>query len=473
MTVISFDQEILKILVAEPGRIARAQLRLLQGIKDCTPAQTASFIRKALRRERAASRRVILNIPRNIVTLKNLVLPAAGRDDVASMVRFQVTRIVPHPLSEIVYAFGPIAQSHERGIVVRAGVLHRKALDPYLAVLEAAGLQLEAVRVGVEELGGLLDQPGYCAVLELDYAQSAIALSADGRTQFSRSIPLGAAHLHPGAQNHHQTVLDFLAELEASIALFPPEAAKAGLPIVLTGAPEAVELLESPIRDSMKMAVQTREFLPVFPDREENELARRVSFAGILALSADAVQRSFLNFLPEDVRIGGERARFMISLRRLAAAAGISILSGVFFFLNEISMEQRRLDALSVQIRSIEKSAKELEILQDKVRMLKRHIDRLGNCLKAMGALFTVIPDGIFLKSLSYDTRRVHLRGYASTLSKVFELTSALDQSPAVEKVDTRYARQGSAARKELAEFHVECTLAISKEAPKDRHDPS
>jgi hypothetical protein len=341
--------------------------------------------------------------------------------------------------------------------MIRVAVLHRKAIEHHLTILSQAGLRPRAIQLGTESIENILPGPrANAALLDIDFNQSHLAFIQDGKVLFSRSIPIGAKDFN--AKEPFNTS-DFSAEIEASIALFPVEQEKSKVPLFILGASSALEFLEKPLRAQLKMEIQKLDL----PLKAEAIIGKEnlplVSFASLLSL-LKIPPESAINLLPQDIYQTYGKTAYLMEVKRLSLMVGVALLLGVLTFMNEVRLEEKYLKSLKLKIKSIEKTASELEGLRNKITFLQDHIDRRGNCMKVISSLFKNIPEEIHFKTVGYDLNKINLRGYSPNLSKIFEFTSILEKNPLFQKIETKYARQLSDGRQEMAEFYIECTLA-------------
>lgn len=456
---IYFDQDVLKILVCESGAAEALPLGSISFVKGWTDHDIAEEIKKALKKLRVNSQEVTLNLPRHLATIKNLTLPSIKPEEIASMVDFQVTRLVPYPKSEIVYSDRPLGPLPNQCTSVRVAVLPRKTVNHYLAILKEAHLHPVAIRLGSESTPAFLNEKSPAlAIIEIDFSQTQVLFLKEGGVHFSRSIPMGFKDMNPKEEKSESYLADFLSEVEASMALFPIEHEHEKPPLLLTGASQILDFIEGPLRDRLKIDVRRLEFSPKLNLPLGDEAMSKVSFVHLLSVLKISGDGEF-NLLPLDILHASEKAFYLLAIKKLLLAAGIALFLMCWSFLNEIRLEERYVEELKSKVKAIEKDAKSLELLKNKILILKDHIDARGFCLDILNVFLQKIPDQIYLKTLFYDSSKISFRGYAPALSKVFELTAILEKIPSFQKVETHYARQGNVGREEVAEFHLECTL--------------
>ncbi|MBI1869994.1 MAG: pilus assembly protein PilM [Chlamydiae bacterium] len=457
---IYLDQELLKIIIARSREEKDLELAFLHPIKGLSDEEIAAEIRKVIKKFKGKNFDFVLGLPRNLVTVKNLALPSIQREEMNSMVEFQVTRLVPHPRSEIVFDYELLSSLPNESSLVRLAVIHRKAIEHLISILSKANIHPQHIWMGSESLNALLPEiKEPTAILEVDYHQTNILFLKEGKIHFSRSIPLGTKDL----VSKPEALSDFVGEVEASFALFPVdhEEEKEKIPVLLTGGTETVPLLKTHLKE--RLGFETRSFETPLKAKilQDENLSPQVSWAHLLALASSKPDSPF-DLLPSDIRKSFENIIYKIELRKLFILLGSALLILCWVFMNELRLERNFLNGLKTKTRTLEPAASQLEVLRGKILLFKEHIEHRGDCLDLILSLLQNMTEGIYLKTITYDGSKISLRGYAPTLAKVFELTSLLQKNPLFQKIETRYARQVTEQREETAEFHLACILAKS-----------
>ncbi len=453
--VIYFDQDVLKILATESeieDIFLLSSVSLIKGWKD---NEIAEEIRKTLKNIRLNNPQVFLNIPRHLATIKNISLPSTKSEEISSMVDFQVTRLVPYPKSEIVYSYDCLTVLPSQCTSVRVAVLPRKTVNHYLDVLKQARLFPDFVRLGSESLSFFLKKvQELSTIIEIDYAQTQVLLLENEKIHFSRSISIGSKDM-----SKSDVFEGLLTEIESSIALFPIDSDKKKLPLFLLAPEEIASKIKYALQEHFNTQIQFVEAPLKANTFQGEELASKVSFAPLISI-LKAPQDQGFNLLPLNIRQLAQRSIYIYEMKKVLVASLAALFLICLSFFNEIRLEEKFLSSLKMQIKGIEKEAKALEEIRNKILMLQDHIDARGKCLNIMNSFLQIIPDQIYLKALYYDPNKIGFRGYAPALSKVFELTGILEKNRLFQKIETRYARQGSVGREEVAEFQLECTLS-------------
>lgn len=119
------------------------------------PASLGRFIRGILDDQGISTRHAVVDIARDQSILTTLMLPASAKDEMPSMVEFQIARELPFAVSDATIDFAaPLAQAGEELVPVTVAAVRNEYLDFLKAVCQAAGLKLD--RIGLRPFANKL-----------------------------------------------------------------------------------------------------------------------------------------------------------------------------------------------------------------------------------------------------------------------------------------------------------------------------
>lgn len=116
------------------------------GVDTRDPDHLGKHIRHALDQEDISTRRAIVDIPRDQVTLNTLMLPSSAPEELPGMVEIQIAKELPFAVGDAAVDF--VAGEPEGAgttAAVQVAAVRREVLDQYEATFAAAGLKLERV----------------------------------------------------------------------------------------------------------------------------------------------------------------------------------------------------------------------------------------------------------------------------------------------------------------------------------------
>ncbi len=178
--------------------LAAVQRALDPGLAYGDPAGLGRFIRRVMDEERIAAGAAIVDIPRDQTVLHSLLLPKAKLDDLAGMVRLQISKELPFALEESVVDF-VVAGEEENGqqrVVVAA--VRNEVLESFREVFSQAKLKL--ARVGLRPYANVMAVEralsgagdGRTMFVDVGPTLTEIDIIRDGRLLFSRSAAVAA-----------------------------------------------------------------------------------------------------------------------------------------------------------------------------------------------------------------------------------------------------------------------------------------
>ena len=448
--LIYLDQAILKLYFADLSIPSKSSL-FLKEIKDLTPDQLSDEIKKILRQTPWNGSSAQLLIPRAYATIKNIELPSAPEDEMISMLRFQIARLVPHSLDEIVYAYRILNASGEK-TNVRISVVLKKKIEEGLWVLNKAGIFPDGIYIASELLPKNISSPPQFVLIDIDFAQTQVSFVEQQKVSASRSFEIGMRNLdHPSEYERFQR------GVAESLTLKPQHFSDRNIPFIVAGSKEGVQkslsLLSKAYQNQIS-AYETDLFVP--PDR--SELYGKTSLLS-LASFLDEPDLTSLNLMPQEVIAKYEKKEFYGVLKTLFIRLSFFFLILTGLGVTEYFFEWRDFDQTLKNVRLIREKAEELDHLKSSLLILNDHLKHRSHPFDVCLSLFQTMSADISIKSLVYDSGQLDIRGYASSLSKIFEFSGVLQKRPFFSKIETKYARQSALGRNEFSEFYIECTF--------------
>lgn len=151
LVALDWDTRTLRIVHAHLGKRGVKIERLLSvtipdSVESGSPASMGAFIRQALDQEGIRTRHATVDIPRDQAILNTLKLPIAARDALPGMVRIQVAKELPFPVTAAAIDFSvPPGEATASTADVLVAAVRNEVVEQYAATAEAAGLKLERV----------------------------------------------------------------------------------------------------------------------------------------------------------------------------------------------------------------------------------------------------------------------------------------------------------------------------------------
>ena len=389
--------------------------------------QPAASLRAELDARRLAPRTVAIGLPRAIVTVKPVELPAVGNDP-REMIRFELERHLPFATEDAAFDFVPLRATENGGgadHVARRVLLiaaDRRVVDTALRLVQETKIRPRSVTVAVHDLVALARVPGRARVVWLHRVEDTLEVLflADGGVVMSRTLPAGDERTVASEIRRSFGVVKWRGC--DAIWISGDAAAPAGpmdSPLAELGAPVTAPNYTLAARRALGGIEGT--------PRGALELATAVALG-----PADRP----LDLLPPALR------PFRFSRGQLATAGvgAVAALLAIAALMVPGYRDGRRLAALNTDITRLDPAVREVErMLKDLEgkRRLVSTVQTLENGalrpLPVMRELTDLLPNDAWLTLLSLDAKGVELTGQANTASALIPL---LENSPRFERVE-------------------------------------
>ncbi len=87
---------------------------------------------------------ITLGLPRRLVTMRSVSMPAVGKEEMKGIVDYEIERHVPFPLEEVQYDFQVLTHDAEQATVLLAAT-RKEEIGRYVALLQEAGINSQVV----------------------------------------------------------------------------------------------------------------------------------------------------------------------------------------------------------------------------------------------------------------------------------------------------------------------------------------
>jgi Tfp pilus assembly protein PilN len=366
-----------------------------------SPQALAATVSLAQRELRALRSEVTLSIPRAWALTRTVTLPLTVKENLASVVSYELDRLTPFSADGALYDFHLLPASDEK---LHLSLIAARAdlVTPYLEALGEKGITVTSVSVahsGLATLARFVGQgPDPCFV-SLTATKYEAGLLTDGTlaSVFSGSL---------------DTVHEDLSR------------ACSGRRIVATG--EAVPL--AALKGALPAVLDLNDALP-----PALRVGSPIACGSVLeALWPHA--RGF-NLLRKGAR---EKARVPIVLTLVLAIALFAI--GVLYVVTPLKLEEQRLEAIDRRVASLKGEVKKVEALKKEVEGAEAEISTIENLKKGkpmtlalIKELTTLLPKSAWLTRVRITEATVEIDGYAATAT---DLLPKLESSPLLKKVE-------------------------------------
>jgi hypothetical protein len=375
-------------------------------------AQLAAPLTESLVRARAElhADAVVLGLPTSLLLLRVLRMPVLTREELGDAVLLQMDKLSPFPGDELSIGWEVLSEDAQQITIFAAAApdRHMQVIDQARA---ASGLRVVRVDVALLAWWRMLREQN---LLPAGEGRQAVLIAQGGEWDLlvlDRGLPVVARGLG-------RPVEDADLARELTLSLFQAEMEAGALPLqevmVLSAAAPAASVLD-PIRAVVSP-------LPV-----------RCVAVPANATAADGLCRRSVEGATLDLTPAAWRQRELTAVSRrrlvlgLSAAAGLwvallaTLLAGPFATDQLIRLQKNRQAAIASDYQQVSD-------MRERVRLVRRYMDRSGSLLESLRTICEAQPDGVDLSELTYERERsCKLKGEATIPALVYNFKERIE----------------------------------------------
>lgn len=308
--------------------------------------------------------------------VRAITIPIRGRKRVLAAAQFELEPHLAFPIEELLLDFNLVAEVDGETEVLAVGV-RRNHLEEQMAVLAAAGIEVDAVNLDAVAMTGLWQagrkaQKGLQAVLHVRSHCSSLVVLFNGTIAYFRNMPQGAKALEEQpnlvAREVQNTLRAFLAKWRGGGEITALEVT--GLELTPSLSDGLTEILRLPVTSQTMLTrihggakVLAQDELALAPNTWEAAIGAAFAGAGgVLALNFDRSERSTASKLRA-------LAPHLVYSSALALAA--LLLWGGYYYLGasqfraQAAVIQKEIDGLNTEIEALSKKGLTQDINTD------------------------------------------------------------------------------------------------------------
>src|SRR5437867_5428212 len=208
-TALELSGEWLKLAQVEVGAKGKRLLRLIA--RPVAPQEELSqTLVDLFKTGMSSADSIVISIPRNLVTVRNLQLPTADPHELKEMIDLQAAKQTPYAKEEIIADFQVVRRSPEGYTDVGLITTHRSVSNRCLKILDDFHLKAAGIRLsshGVLSSWQLMrgatrdEERGPTAVLDIDSNFSDFLVTRSGAVTFTKALSIGSAKLGGGERD--------------------------------------------------------------------------------------------------------------------------------------------------------------------------------------------------------------------------------------------------------------------------------
>lgn len=415
---------------------------------------------------------ILCVMPGDVATTKHLEVPSVDAQEIESILALQATRHTPFNKDEIITSYVRIGSPRPNFTEILLIVVKRDAVKEKLAFMRKAGLDTTAVLFAPEGIArfyakAINAKKGVkLALLDIAMQSSNVIVVADGNPVMTRNIPIGIEHVaaDPAA------LAQVAQEVKASIDAFEQEGGTRPAKFIVTTGHPALAGVDAALSAAVGVQVEMMPYAGVVKGFSGFKQQLAAEFADESALdiiaTAAAAARCGADLVPQEIKDqrsvaekGHETMKAGMFVLLALLFVGCGLLSRVYF--KDLFLKRNLLDNYA-------KQKEEVSVLEDtinKTRVLQAYLQARQMPLEAIRELYSIIPEEMYLSSVSMDDAdNVTIQGVSESMSRVFAVVTALEESRLFENVKTKSTTAKKDRGKDVAAFEIVLKLSVRGE---------
>lgn len=402
---------------------------------------------------------ITVGLPRSLVTMRSVTMPAVGGDELKGILDYEVERHVPFPPEDASYDFQVLEKDAEKATLLLAAA-RKDEVGRYLGLLGEAGIKPTALGVSTfASLNAHLYNQGrggkpVTALIDLRNGEAEIGVAKGGTLRYCRYLRLGPA-----------APLDVLIpELSDLLAHLKGHDGQHEGRIALSGSGGGRGDLLHHLAERTGLEVEfIRPFQRIRGKDVDPQAAQSLGAAVGLALNGLVDLPLQIDLLPKEMAPPRRDAGLATTLRLLALIVALGLAYGV----SEMIRERRALAEVSTKVHQVQTEAAKVEQLKGDVTRLNGQIAVLERIqredtkkLDLLRELVLILPKGVTLTLFSVEGREVRIGG--SITGPASDLISILEESPFFE--NAQFTSPVASRGAETQEFQIKAFIEARKE---------
>jgi Tfp pilus assembly PilM family ATPase/Tfp pilus assembly protein PilN len=474
-TYVQIDRKHLKIMqIIYRGKEPAIKKLIAKPIIGMDEKSVAGFLKEIANANSIPLNFVTIIISREKAMVRHMRLPAVDKQEIDSMVSFEITKQTPYSREEIV-ADSKVLKSDEQGYSnVMLVVSPKTEIVKIHDIVRFAGGNPRRIVLSSEAMAGWFSVSGKHfsktdskCIVNIDYDNTEIMIISDKGLESSRAVSIGASELQQGVNDMNSIWSKLVDEIKRSVSTYQKEnqlKQESTSEFIVTG---ASSVMESFNRFLTTAVTNKCIFLPVFSSvvlldgaLDASGMPEDVS---VCAICGAAYLDEPINLMPEEYKM---RYNYQSKFRKATTILTALAVAFIMFFSIlgiRIYQKQQLLKQIESLYSQIQPIVEQTEEKIHRLRIVKNHLSDGELSLEVIYNLYELIPSGISLVDFNYDdlTKTVRFNGRAGRMSDVFKLVTTLEESDAFSNVQTHSVIQRQARDGTTVDFQIRCSFNI------------
>ena len=473
--IVSLDETAIKIVHFRVSGTEKRLLHVSKGdLRDVPEDELPQLIRASLADIRLKKTPAVCTLPPSQVITKNIEIPSLDAEEIRSIIDLQAGRHTPFSREEILVGHIKIGVFQRNYTKILLILVNRNVVKKQLDVLDQAGIKVDKVLFAPEGMAhfyaqalNIKDDDIPVGIIDVTSQQTSFLIEFNKTVAMSRNIPVGFTHLLKEGEPARQRLL---VELAQSVEAYQNEDINR-LPetYVLTSDDATLKEFQPQMQERLKANIKIMPYLDMI-QAGQPEMVKLVSeynddsFFNIIS-SGWSLDQIAVDMTPEEIktqRAIEEKGRQII---KTGIYAVLIFILFAFIFVSKEHFNNMYLERLRTDYQEKRKKVVALDRKAQKTRIVKGYLKSRMVGLEVVTTLYKLIPDEIYLQSISLDENGgVEITGVSETMSRVFNFVTALEDSDMFKSVKTRSTSAKKERGKDVAAFDIAFKLEWAEE---------
>ena len=427
------------------------------------PDAAAEGIKKIFLSLDFTPKKVLLNIPRHLVTARFLKIPSVDNREIDKIIKIESVKHLPYTDEKIVYGYRVVEKLEDGYSNVLLVIAQASVVNNFLDILNKAsvsGVRLFSLSSEALYSWYILSreagEKGNVMLVNLEPDRIDIDVIEGDNLVFTRGVAYSA--------DDPERREKIIQQIKISISTYQKESSNSVSRIMLTGSKEEIAGCYPAFSESLKLPVDIIDQTKNVPmDENTGTPTGEASFAGLLGLSMGSGGIK-INLLPEDAV---ENARIAGTKNALITAVLLTALLATLVFgvlIKKIHDKYVYLASINAELKKIEPNIAAVKKMMKDVGVTRRIMARKPLAVDVFTEACGITPAGMSLSALDFESgRSLTVRGAAPALGDVLRYVTILENSPYFEGVKVKYANKRMSENKETTDFEINAVPTVLK----------
>jgi len=412
---------------------------------------------------------LLISLDRSFVTLRLVKLPSVNEEEIKDMAQWQAAKLLPYKIDEIVVSHQLLKTDESGFSYVLLIIIPRNIIKKFTDICDALKLQPQAITFTSEGLSNWCVelQPEIAtetdfALIDIEKDNIEVVIFQDKQLIFSRSLSF------INTENENEANNKIIEEVKLSVeSYYKQEMSKPIKKIILTGEKSIISDLSRFFKSSFDLPVEVVDHmnnLSLGDKVDKTVLSQNISLSSISGIALSEKYPK-INLLPPEIK---EKILFQQKKKELHKTVYLAISAILLFcviFGYNFYNKKNIIADLNIQLEKVNPSAKEIQDIKNKIRIVNMQIDNDNSCLEILREIHRITPKDIYLNTFIFqEADEVVLKGTSPSMSLVFSFVPILNSSPFFENVQVRYATQRKMQAAESTDFEIVCKLSPGRD---------